>query len=82
MASKDCIEKHELTDEYLEKMNAYWRAANYLSAAQLYMLDNPLLKSLLQESRLRKNRRTLGNSSGSELYIHTLTVLLKDMTSI
>ncbi|MCI5494958.1 MAG: xylulose-5-phosphate/fructose-6-phosphate phosphoketolase, partial [Eubacterium sp.] len=25
-------------------MNAYWRAANYLAAAQLYMLDNPLLR--------------------------------------
>ena len=25
-----------VSDEYLEKMNAYWRAANYLGAAQLY----------------------------------------------
>ena len=72
MASKDCIEKHELTDEYLEKMNAYWRAANYLSAAQLYMLDNPLLREpLTREQVKKKNRRTLGNSSGSELRIYT-----------
>ena len=42
----DCPEKLPLTDEYLEKMNAYWRAANYLAAAQLYMLDNPLLLCL------------------------------------
>ncbi len=47
----DCPEKLPLTDEYLEKMNAYWRAANYLAAAQLYMLDNPLYVSLLQEIR-------------------------------
>ena len=39
-----CVEKQPLTDAYLEKMNAYWRAANYLSAAQLYLLDNPLLR--------------------------------------
>jgi xylulose-5-phosphate/fructose-6-phosphate phosphoketolase len=33
-----------LPRELLEKMNAYWRAANYLSVAQIYLLDNPLLK--------------------------------------
>ena len=54
MASKGCIEKHELTDEYLEKMNAYWRAANYLSAAQLYMLDNPLLREPLTREQVKK----------------------------
>ncbi|QTR48264.1 phosphoketolase family protein [Thiothrix litoralis] len=33
-----------LTPELLNKMNAYWRAANYLSVAQIYLFDNPLLK--------------------------------------
>jgi xylulose-5-phosphate/fructose-6-phosphate phosphoketolase len=33
-----------LTPECLHKMDAYWRAANYLSVAQIYLLDNPLLK--------------------------------------
>lgn len=33
------------SNAYLEKMNKFWRAANYLSACQLYLLDNPLLKS-------------------------------------
>ena len=28
-----CVEKMPITDEYLEKMDAYWRAANYLAAA-------------------------------------------------
>ena len=33
-----------LTPELLNKMNAYWRAANYLSVGQIYLFDNPLLK--------------------------------------
>ncbi len=32
------------TDEFLNNLNKYWRAANYLSAAQLYLKDNPLLR--------------------------------------
>lgn len=54
MVAKDCIEKQPLTDDYLEKMNAYWRAANYLSAAQLYMLDNPLLREPLTRDQVKK----------------------------
>lgn len=50
----DCPEKQPLTDEYLEKMNAYWRAANYLAAAQLYMLDNPLLREPLTREQVKK----------------------------
>ncbi len=33
-----------LSPELLHKMDAYWRAANYLSAGQIYLYDNPLLK--------------------------------------
>jgi xylulose-5-phosphate/fructose-6-phosphate phosphoketolase len=33
-----------LSPEMLRKINAYWRAANYLSVGQIYLLDNPLLK--------------------------------------
>jgi len=32
-----------LTPERLHKMDAYWRAANYLSVGQMYLYDNPLL---------------------------------------
>lgn len=42
------------SEEYLKKMNAYWRAANYLSACQLYLLDNPLLKRPLEWSDIKK----------------------------
>ena len=33
-----------LSPELLAKMNAYWRAANYLSVGQIYLKDNPLLE--------------------------------------
>ncbi len=36
-----------LSPDLLRKMNAYWRAANYLSAGQIYLYDNPLLKKPL-----------------------------------
>lgn len=32
------------SDEYLQKVNLYWKAANYLSVGQLFLRDNPLLK--------------------------------------
>ena len=37
-----------LSPELLRKMNAYWRAANYLSVGQIYLYDNPLLKEPLK----------------------------------
>jgi xylulose-5-phosphate/fructose-6-phosphate phosphoketolase len=37
-----------LTPELLHKMDAYWRAANYLSVGQIYLYDNPLLKRPLK----------------------------------
>jgi len=33
-----------LSSDQLAKMNAYWRAANYLSVGQIYLKDNPLLE--------------------------------------
>ena len=32
-----------LTDDELRDLDAWWRAANYLSVGQIYLLDNPLL---------------------------------------
>ena len=34
MAEVNAVEKQPVTQEYLKKMDAYWRAANYLGAAQ------------------------------------------------
>ena len=42
------------TKEYLAKMNKYWNSANYLSACQLYLLDNPLLKRKLKKEDVKK----------------------------
>ena len=38
------MKTNTLTPELLHKMDAYWRAANYLSVGQIYLYDNPLLK--------------------------------------
>lgn len=43
-----------ISPELLEKMDAYWRAANYLSAGQLYLLDNPLLREPLTTDHIKK----------------------------
>ena len=42
-----------LTPEMLDKMDAYWRASNYLSVGQLYLRDNPLLRRPLQLSDVK-----------------------------
>ncbi|WP_175617393.1 phosphoketolase family protein [Paenibacillus odorifer] len=38
---------------YLEKLDAYWRATNYISVGQLYLKDNPLLREPLKEADLK-----------------------------
>ena len=53
MNSNDCLEKQPLCDEMLTKMDAWWRAANYLAAGQLYLLDNPLLREPLKREHVK-----------------------------
>ena len=48
-----------LTPELLHKMDAYWRAANYLSVGQIYLFDNPLLKQPLKLAHIKP--RLLGH---------------------
>ncbi len=48
-----------LTGEELRKMDAYWRAANYLSVGQIYLKDNPLLKEPLALEHIKP--RLLGH---------------------
>ncbi|WP_172628776.1 phosphoketolase [Paenibacillus odorifer] len=38
---------------YLEKLDAYWRATNYISVGQLYLKDNPLLREPLKEADVK-----------------------------
>ena len=42
-----------LSHDILKKMNAYWRAANYLSVGQIYLFDNPLLKEPLKMNHVK-----------------------------
>ena len=44
----------ELTPAQLKGLDAWWRAANYLSACQLYLLDNPLLRQPLEPEHIKK----------------------------
>jgi phosphoketolase len=48
-----------LSSDLVEKMDAYWRAANYLSVGQVYLKDNPLLESTLKLEHIKP--RLLGH---------------------
>src|SRR5882762_1316905 len=48
-----------LSPELLRKLDAWWRAANYLSVGQIYLYDNPLLKKPLKLAHLKP--RLLGH---------------------
>src|SRR5262249_43329205 len=52
-----------LTREELERMNAYWRACNYLSVGMIYLKDNPLLKEPLKPEHIK--HRLLGHWGAS-----------------
>ena len=43
----------------LDRLDAYWRAANYLSVGQIYLLDNPLLREPLRPEHVKP--RLLGH---------------------
>ncbi len=61
-----------LSNEQLRKMDAYWRAANYLSVGQIYLLDNPLLREPLKADHIKA--RLLGHWGTTPglnfLYVH------------
>src|SRR5690606_4736104 len=48
-----------LSEELLSKLDAYWRAANYLSVGQIYLQDNPLLREPLELRHIKP--RLLGH---------------------
>ncbi|MDN6779256.1 MAG: phosphoketolase, partial [Lactobacillus sp.] len=41
------------SDDYLKRVDAYWRAANYISVGQLYLLNNPLLREPLKATDVK-----------------------------
>lgn len=59
LATAPRLQTGPLSPEELRKMNAYWRAANYLSVGQIYLLDNPLLKEPLKLEHVKP--RLLGH---------------------
>ncbi|MGW0218200.1 phosphoketolase family protein [Micromonospora chokoriensis] len=67
-----------LTDEELRRLDAYWRAANYLTVGQIYLLDNPLLREPLTADDIKP--RLLGHwgtSPGLNLiYAHLNRVIV------
>jgi len=69
----------QLTSEEVEKINAYWRAANYLSVGQIYLLDNPLLREPLKLEHIKS--RLLGHWGTTPglnfIYVHLNRVINK-----
>ena len=68
---------HAISPELLCKMDAYWRAANYLSVGQIYLLDNPLLKTPLKMDHIKP--RLLGHWGTTPglnfIYVHLNRVI-------
>ena len=69
-----------LSADELKKLDAYWRASNYLSVGQIYLLDNPLLKEPLKREHIKP--RLLGHWGTSPglnmLYVHLNRVIKRD----
>ncbi len=66
------VTANPLSPEQLRKMNAYWRAANYLSVGQIYLYDNPILKKPLKLEHVKP--RLLGHFGTTPglnlIYVH------------
>ncbi len=66
-----------LAERELHRIDAYWRAANYLSAGQIYLLDNPLLREPLKPEHIKP--RLLGHWGTTPglnfLYVHVNRVI-------
>jgi xylulose-5-phosphate/fructose-6-phosphate phosphoketolase len=71
------IARKPLTPELLQKIDAYWRAANYLSVGQIYLYDNPLLKKPLRREHIKP--RLLGHWGTTPglnfIYVHLNRVI-------
>ena len=85
MASTQSSATHPLTGEELRKIDAYWRASNYLSVGQIYLYDNPLLKEPLRKEHVKP--RLLGHWGTTPglnfIYVHMNRVIrLYDLDAI
>ena len=70
----------KLSDHELEQLDAYWRASNYLSVGQIYLLNNPLLREPLRREHIKP--RLLGHWGTTPglnfLYVHLNRVIKRD----
>ena len=68
-----------LTKIELQRIDAYWRASNYLSVGQIYLYDNPLLKKPLTKEHIKP--RLLGHWGTTPglnfLYVHLNRIIKK-----
>jgi xylulose-5-phosphate/fructose-6-phosphate phosphoketolase len=66
-----------LSERELSLLDAYWRAANYLSVGQIYLLDNPLLREPLKPEHIKP--RLLGHWGTTPglnfIYVHLNRVI-------
>ena len=73
-----------LSQDELTALDAYWRAANYLSVGQIYLRDNPLLKEPLQAAHVKP--RLLGHWGTTPglnfIYVHLNRVISKNDLSM
>src|SRR5215472_5559322 len=69
----------ELSSEEMRKVDAYWRACNYLAVGMIYLLDNPLLREPLRPEHIKQ--RLLGHWGSSPglsfAYVHLNRVIRK-----
>ena len=69
-----------LSDDEVRKINAYWRAANYLSVGQIYLYDNPLLREPLTLEHVKP--RLLGHWGTTPglnfIYVHLNRLIKRD----
>src|SRR5947209_9313039 len=74
------VKSNPLSAEEARKMDAYWRAANYLSVGQIYLFDNPLLKQPLKIEHVKP--RLLGHWGTTPglnfLYVHLNRVIVQN----
>ena len=84
-APRPSISNQPLSADELRKMNAYWRAANYLSVGQIYLLANPLLREPLKLEHVKP--RLLGHWGTTPglnfIYVHFNRLIKKyDLNAI
>ena len=78
--SSPATEPETLSPDLLDRIDAYWRAANYLSVGQIYLLDNPLLREPLKVEHVKP--RLLGHWGTTPgqtfVYTHLNRVIRRD----